>query len=86
MKELEQDIVYLDPPWYNYTAQECARHELHLKNKAGERYPDGYGVDSILRELLAQNETRGENYEKRKTKILVLKTPYVVGQNAQRND
>jgi len=75
MADLEQDIVYLDPPWYNYTAQECARHELHLKNKTGERYADGYGVDSILRELLAQNKTRGENCAFRKTKIVVLKTP-----------
>ena len=75
MEDLEQDIVYLDPPWYNYSSQECARHELHLKNKEGKRYPDGYGVDNILRLLLEQNKTRGPPPLLRKTRILVLKTP-----------
>jgi len=81
MDELEQDIVYLDPPWYNYSSVERARHELHLKNKKGQRYPDGYGVDKILEKLLFQNRQIDKNEKegilpvKRKTKILVLKTP-----------
>jgi len=75
MEDLEQDIVYLDPPWYNYSSLERARHELHLKNKAGKMYPEGYGVDVILRTLLKQNEKRGGDSNIRQTKIMVLKAP-----------
>jgi len=75
MKDLRQDIVYIDPPWQGKSGESMVHEEVFLWSDADGTQDQKFGVDGILEALIAQNSNMHGEDERNRTRMLIVKTP-----------
>ena len=75
MKDLRQDIVYIDPPWQGRSGESMVHEEVFLWSDDTETQDKDFGVDGILKALIEQNNAMHGEDERNRTRMLIVKTP-----------
>ena len=75
MKNLRQDIVYIDPLWLGKSGERMVHEEVFMWSDDKETQDKGLGVDGIIKALVDQNNQMHGDDEQNRTRLLIVKTP-----------